>query len=312
MNVSVIVVSHNRPSWLARCLRALRQLDYPTFEIVVVADSASLANVAFDGIKTIPFDHPNISAARNIGIRHAAGEICAFIDDDAVPEPLWLTQLTRAFAETGADAVVGYVRGRNGISFQSRVASVDIEAETHLEPDTGDAPFVPALKPGRALKLIGTNMAFRRSALVSLCGFDEAFAYFLDDADISLRLAKAGMTAAAAPFGRGTPRLCPVDSPRRDPCADKPFRHRAQLGNLLPSPWHSRPRRPKGPDHPPREKPPGAPHGCRKLRTTRHPAPIGHAGNGLDRRHQHPAAETGPRSDVPGQVFPRAAHRQRA
>ena len=200
MNISVIVVSHKRPAWLARCLRALGQLDYPGFEIVVVADSESLSKCDCSGIKRIAFDQANISAARNLGVRQAAGEICAFIDDDAVPEPLWLRHLADAFTTTGADAVVGFVRGRNGIGFQSKVASVDVEAETHAEPDQGEMPYVPKLKPGRALKLVGTNMSFRRDTLVALNGFDEAYAYFLDDTDISLRLAKAGMTAAVAPL----------------------------------------------------------------------------------------------------------------
>lgn len=200
MNVSVIVVSYHRPDWLARCLKALRQLDYPGFEIVVVADSESLSKCDCSGLKRIAFDTANISAARNLGVRHAAGEICAFIDDDAVPEPLWLSHIAQAFTETDADAVVGYVRGRNGIGFQSRVASVDAEAETHAEPTQGEGPFVPTLKPGHALKLVGTNMSFRRATLAKLNGFDEAYRYFLDDTDISLRLAKAGLLAAVAPL----------------------------------------------------------------------------------------------------------------
>ena len=221
MNVSVIVVSLGRPHWLNRCLMALRQLDYPTFEIVIVADTASLEQADTTGLKTACFDTANISAARNLGLEHAAGAICAFVDDDAVPEPLWLSHITGAFETTDADAVVGYVRGRNGISFQSRVATVDAEAETHEEPSGGDAPFVPPLKPGRALKLVGTNMAFRRSTLDALGGFDEIFRYYLDDTDISLRLAQAGKRAAVAPLaevhhafassGRRTAMRAPTD-----------------------------------------------------------------------------------------------------
>lgn len=221
MDVSVIVVSLGRPNWLNRCLMALRQLDYPTFEIIVIADTSSLQQADTTGLKSACFDTANISAARNLGLRHAAGEICAFLDDDAVPEPMWLFHIAQAFQATGADAVVGYVRGRNGISFQSRVASVDAEAETHDEPIEGDAPFVPSLTNGRALKLVGTNMAFRRSTLDDLAGFDEAFRYFLDDTDISLRLARAGKRAAVAPLaevhhafapsGRRTAMRAPTD-----------------------------------------------------------------------------------------------------
>ena len=198
--VSVVVASRHRPMWLRRCLMALRQLDYSAFEVVVVADPDSMSNAALAGLKGVAFDEPNLSRARNLGIAASAGEICAFVDDDAVPEPMWLAHHVEALAATGAAASVGFVRGRNGITFQSRVTSIDHEAETHVEPDGGMRPFRPKLKPGRALKLVGTNMAVRREVLAALGGFDPAFAWFLDDSDISLRLAAAGHAAVAAPL----------------------------------------------------------------------------------------------------------------
>jgi len=199
LRFSVIVVSHQRPWWLRRCLTALRQLDHDAFEIVVVADTDSLKTLAGDDYKSVAFDEANISLARNAGISMSAGDVCAFVDDDAIPEPFWLRHFEQAFAETGAAAVVGYVRGRNGISFQSRVASIDAEGETH-EETIQERPAIPKLKAGRALKLVGTNAAFRRQVLVDLKGFDPAYAFYLDDADISLRLHQQGLEAAVAPF----------------------------------------------------------------------------------------------------------------
>lgn len=197
---SVIVVSHRRPHWLNRCLTALRQLDHAAFEIVIVADGDSLTSLKGKDFKTCRFDEPNISKARNEGIAASAGDICAFVDDDAVPEPMWLHHIEDAFLKTGADAVVGYVRGRNGISFQSRLAYVDAEGETHIGQGHDTVPFVPKLPAGQALKLVGTNAAFRKDALLQLKGFDPAYAFYLDDADISLRLANAQMTAAVSPL----------------------------------------------------------------------------------------------------------------
>lgn len=194
---SVIVASHNRPQWLRRCLKGLLQLDYAAFEVIVVADDASLDQIDSSQFKTIAFNDRNLAIARNLGLANAAGEWVAFIDDDSVPEPMWLHH----FAEASplADALVGFVRGRNGISFQSRAEAVDAEAETHSLNFEGDVPRVLELPRGQALKLIGTNMCARREVLLKLGGFDPAFRYFLDDTDLSLRLMQAGHLAAVVP-----------------------------------------------------------------------------------------------------------------
>ncbi|MCG6884915.1 MAG: glycosyltransferase family 2 protein [Silicimonas sp.] len=202
LSFSVIVASQHRISWLKRCLTAIRQLDFPNFEIVVVADETSIAAVEAHEIKTATCREPNLSLARNLGIAAAAGDVCAFIDDDSVPEPLWLAHLERAFSETGATAVAGFVRGRNGISFQSMTQSVDAEAETHEELFPGWEPCVPMLKLGRALKLVGTNMAIRRDALLAIGGFDESMCFFLEDTDLSFRLAKSGARLAISPLAQ--------------------------------------------------------------------------------------------------------------
>lgn len=210
---SIIVVSWQRPDWLRRCLAAIRQLDHPMFEVIIVADTPSLNQVDSDGCKTLAFDQPNISLARNAGIGLAAGEYCAFIDDDSVPEPLWLHHHETTLSKTGAAASVGFVRGRNGISFQSSVHSVDHEAETHIEPETNDTSFIPKLSPTRALKLIGTNMVIQRQVLLDIGGFDPACSFFLDDSDISLRLSQSGHKLAVAALAEVHHAFAP--SPRR-------------------------------------------------------------------------------------------------
>ena len=202
--ISVIVASHQRPRWLHRCLTALGQLDYPAFEIVIAADTPGLAAIAdhpaVSHIKTVNASEPNIAQTRNLGLGVAAGDIVAFIDDDAVPEPMWLRFHAEALKATNAAASVGYVRGRNGISFQSRAESVDGEAETHREQSAAISPFVPDLATGRAVKLVGTNFAIRREVLQDLGGFDTGYRFYLDDTDLSLRLAAAGYQAAVAPL----------------------------------------------------------------------------------------------------------------
>ncbi|KIQ70995.1 putative glycosyltransferase [Wenxinia marina DSM 24838] len=196
------MVSRGRPDALVRCLRGLSQLTYRPFEVVVVADPAGMQAVSAAPwaarARLVPFDIPNISAARNAGIEAAAGEIVAFIDDDAVPEPTWLTALAAPFAEPAVTVAGGPVRGRNGISWQWRARDILATGESVPRTEPGGVEIL-AGSAGRAPKTEGTNMAVRRQTLAAAGGFDPAFRFYLDEADLNLRLAAAGGLTAWVP-----------------------------------------------------------------------------------------------------------------
>lgn len=204
--VSVIVVSRGRASDLQLCLIGIAQLDYPSFEVILVADMDGIASAKalpfFENIKIVEFNEANISAARNLGIAEAAGEIVAFIDDDAVPEPTWLRYLISGFHDADVVAAGGFVIGRNGISFQWKARSVDcfgVASALEVDPEK-----ISVLTPqnGRAIKTEGTNMALRRDAIAQLGGFDPAFRFYLDETDVNFRLMKAGYRTAIVPLAQ--------------------------------------------------------------------------------------------------------------
>lgn len=190
---SVIIVSRHRAAALARCLTGLAQQDHGCFEVIVVADPAAADTVQHLPIKLIRFDAANISAARNLGLAEAAAPVVAFIDDDAVPEPTWLTRLVTPFDDPQVVASTGYVIGRNGISLQWGASEVDSLGQDHPLAITG--PVTRTGTPTRAVKTQGTNCAFRCDALLSIGGFDPAYRFYLDEADVNLRLAPLGLTA---------------------------------------------------------------------------------------------------------------------
>lgn len=183
---SVIVVSRGRPEALDLCLKALALQDHPQFEVIVVADPAGLAVAGRHPVRLVAFDEANISAARNAGLRLAAGEVVAFIDDDAVAEPTWLSRLVAPFADPSVDAATGFVCGRNGISLQWAAARIDRSGLDHpLDAGAGGLFDPDATGP---VKTQGTTCAFRASALRAAGGFDPAFRFYLDEADVNLRM----------------------------------------------------------------------------------------------------------------------------
>lgn len=197
--VSVVIVSRDRADALRLCLAGVLKLEFAPFEVVVVADAAGIAvaHQAHSDIKTVLFEDANISAARNAGINAAGGDIIAFIDDDAVPEPQWLRHLIAPFARQDVSAAGGFVRGRNGISFQwqARLAFADGTSV----PFAVDKATVHAGTSGRAIKTEGTNMAFRRSVLAEIGGFDPRYHFYLDETDVNMRLAAQGAKTAIVP-----------------------------------------------------------------------------------------------------------------
>ncbi|MCI5109669.1 MAG: glycosyltransferase [Marivita sp.] len=198
--ISVIVVSRDRPDWLRRCLLAVRQLDYPRFETIVVAcpKGAAVAREAA-GVRVIDFDRANISEARNAGITLARGEVLAFIDDDAVPEPTWLAHLAGAFDAPEVQQAGGVTLGRNGISLQHGAARVDASGVSHPAAIEGDSVCIVAPEDDRLPRLHGTNMALRRSAVERMYGFDPRFAFYLDETDLTYRISRSGGQTAFVP-----------------------------------------------------------------------------------------------------------------
>jgi hypothetical protein len=115
LSVSVVIATRNRAEMLKRALRSLsRQTRLP--DEVVIVDNASTdatADVALsfrDGLnlKLVREDQVGIPHARNAGLRHALGDILAFIDDDCEAEPDWLAEMEKPFLK---DPHVGSVGG---------------------------------------------------------------------------------------------------------------------------------------------------------------------------------------------------------
>ena len=206
MLVSVIVLSRDRGHLLRCALQSLRCQSHAPFEVIVVGDAEAEATIQTMGLQDrvvfVPFDAPNVAGGRNAGLAAAQGEIVAFLDDDAVAESHWLRSIVAGFDTPDVQIVGGFVRARNGISYQWRgqtISSVGTHAPLILPDD--QISYIPAT-PKAAPEVMGTNCAYRTEALREIGGFDPGFVYFLDESDVNYRLAQIGAVTAIVPWAQ--------------------------------------------------------------------------------------------------------------
>ena len=189
--ISVIVCTYNGAGTLRETCTALRALDYPDLEVIVVDDgstddSASIA-AEFD-FRVISTENQGLSAARNVGLHAATGDIVAYVDDDAAPDPHWLTYLAAAFQSHDWVAVGGPNLAVPGDGLAADAVAAAPGNPSHVLYDDRSAEHIP-----------GCNSAFRRDALLAIGGFDPRFRAAGDDVDVCWRLQSRGGEIGFAP-----------------------------------------------------------------------------------------------------------------
>ncbi len=182
--ISVVVCTFNGRRTIRECLEGIGKLHYPNYETIVVDDGSTdgAGDIAAEyDVRLIRTENQGLSAARNLGWQSATGEIVAYIDDDASPDPDWLTYLAAAFLKEEYAGVGG--------------PNIPV-------PDDGDTANCIANSPGgpahvllsdcEAEHIPGCNMAFRRSWLEVINGFDPQFRQAGDDVDVCWRTRDRG------------------------------------------------------------------------------------------------------------------------
>lgn len=192
---SVVINTDNRLDYLKRTLLGLQYLDYPDFEVCAVAGPTPDGTREYlaefgNSIKLAFCDERNLSKSRNIGIALADGDVVAFIDDDAVPEAEWLSDLAKSYNDDLVGGVGGFVYDNTGVKFQARYVTVNrlgYPTDSHDPSSHLNFPFAADMP-----HMIGTNCSFRMDVLKEVGGFDEEYEYFLDETDVSCRVIDAG------------------------------------------------------------------------------------------------------------------------
>lgn len=190
-SISVVVCTYNGKRTIRDCLSGLKKLEYPNFEVIIVNDGSTDGTGAIAGeygFKVITTENKGLSSARNTGMRAAKGEIVAYIDDDARPDPHWLTYLAATFLTTDHVGVGG-----------PNLPPPDDGPVAECVSNSPGGPIHVLLTDQEAEHIPGCNMAFRKAALEAIDGFDVKFRIAGDDVDLCWRLQKMGWTLGFSP-----------------------------------------------------------------------------------------------------------------
>ena len=177
---TVVICTRNRPTHLDRCLKAVVRLVYSYFEVLVVdnapRDVGTREVAAQWGVRYIIEPVPGLSRARNRGARACGTEIVAYLDDDELPDPEWLSALACEFKDPKVMAVTGRILPlRIETEAERLCASID-----SAHASGGEEPQVVNCQSAAWFERAsfggvgnGGNMAFRRCAFSIWRGFDE-------------------------------------------------------------------------------------------------------------------------------------------
>jgi succinoglycan biosynthesis protein ExoA len=203
--ISVIVPVRNEAAYIGRTLRLLLDQDYDSarFEVIVVDGGSS--DGTRNAVVSMQQSHPQLrllhnprrlsSAARNIGVRAARGDLLVIVDGHAeVDGPQFLRHIADAFDQSGADCL-----GRpqpldpaGASGFQRAIAAARASWLGHHPASFvySDAQqFVPAQS---------VAVAYRRSLFDSVGLFDESFDA-CEDVEFNHRVDRAGLSCFFVP-----------------------------------------------------------------------------------------------------------------
>jgi len=192
--VSVVIPAFNAAEYIERTLRSALDQTYGPLEIIVVNDGSTDDTLALaesftqadDRLRIITTSNGGVARARNVGVAAARGVFVAFLDADDLWHPTKVAEQVHAMrGEKGEVYAVSYVLHRR-IDWDDVVLG-----SSHADICSGSI-----LARHLVGKFVGngSSLMARRSAILSVGGFDPSYADAgiggCEDLDIELKLAE--------------------------------------------------------------------------------------------------------------------------
>jgi len=201
-DLSLLICTRNRAAQLAQTLKRVSAIQSKLkWELVVVDNGSTDSTSAVLAEYAAVCDHPvqtvfeqgrGVSRAKNAGWRSTRSNIVVCTDDDCYPDEHYLDSIFECFSN---DSRLGFVGGRILLHDPT---DRRITIQESLEP----LAFPPGsfIRPGA---IQGANVAYRRTALSDVDGFDPWFGggalYSGEEVELMARISAAGWKGAYDP-----------------------------------------------------------------------------------------------------------------
>ncbi len=176
--ISVVITTYDEEIYddFAACVESVLGQSYDHFEVVIVTETEHAdKNISDDFGDHDRVNHVhsaeslNLASARNLGAKHATGDVYAFIDDDAIAESGWLEAIAKAYLRHDAFAVGGKLIAE----WPDDVEPALLTPEFYWLVGVTHRGFRENAGPVR--NTFGANITFRAQVFDSLGGFDTGF-----------------------------------------------------------------------------------------------------------------------------------------
>lgn len=194
-SVSVVICTYNRHDELKKTLDGVFAQDYPRdkYEVIVVDDGST------DGTPRLCEKYPlkyirhtenaGIPVVRNKGLFAAKNEIVAYLDDDCIAAPNWLSEFVKVYDDPDVMAAGGLIVARDEKSVTSRYMAQMGYGNPHFFSVNKSMSIFDLLlyvikirlfpifeMKGNVFpikELCGANCSFRRDKALAVGGYDE-------------------------------------------------------------------------------------------------------------------------------------------
>ncbi len=175
--VSVLICARNVEKYIGKCLKSILNQTYANFEIILIDDHSEdktkriIQDVKDERIKYFQNEKwLGITKSRNRSLKFAKGDYIFFTDADCIVSRDWIEQ---------------------GLKFLKRPEYEGVEGQIYYGSEEYNSTFSDHnYERGRG-KFATGNIAYRKSAIERVGGFDERFSYF-EDRDLGFRILRNG------------------------------------------------------------------------------------------------------------------------